>query len=489
MPLTQKQVEEVKQAVQNAMASIIVKNPFLGMLLRKTWIYVEDCKDTAYTNGLSIVLCYDWFSKIGKEPTWGARNQAFVLLHELIHIVLEHSIRQREYVERYKKFVPPALMNIVADAKVNQYVMELPLFKNLGREMEPITPEWLEQTFNIQNVKEKSFEEILDELTKKMKIVVIRCSCEGDFPSPVPAPDGEGEGPIVISIEGEGGKRDRKNIKPPSVRDVFREDKENKESEGKGNDKKSEEEQGKEGGKEGKERVPVNEGDKEDKDAEGKGEDELKKRWREKLSDTLISAKMAGMLPAGWERLINELLKPEVDWRRLLLLTLTKGIGSKVKRTWSRPSRKLPFVYPGKETLKLNKVLVLIDTSGSIGGKELKRFVSEVYGILKENAEVVVIPWDATAYDPIVLKSQRDVEKLKAGLRGGGGTCILPALKVVDSKFSNSDMVVIFSDWEIFDINDREVQSLLKKYASRILAFTTYKQPPEFLRSFKIRIS
>jgi len=141
MPLTPKQVEEVKQAVQSAIASIIVKNPFLGMLLRKTWIYVEDCKDTAYTDGLKIVLCYDWFTKIGREPTWGARNQAFTLLHELMHIVLEHSIRQREYVERYKKFIPPAIMNIVADAKANQYVMELPLFKNLGRELEPITPE------------------------------------------------------------------------------------------------------------------------------------------------------------------------------------------------------------------------------------------------------------------------------------------------------------------------------------------------------------
>jgi predicted metal-dependent peptidase len=483
MPLTPKQVEEVKQVVKNAITSIIAKNPFLGMLLTRTWIYAEDCKDTAYTDGLKIVLCYDWFTKIGRDPVWGAKNQSFVILHELMHIVLKHSIRQKYYIERYKKFIPPIIMNIVADAKVNQYIMELPLFQNLGRELgEVITPELVEQIFGIQNVRQKSFEEILDELTKNMKIVAIRCRCEGDFPSPfpVPAPD---EGDIVIEVE-EDGNRNRKNVKPPKVRDVFREGKENEE---KGKGEKIEKEE-KEGG-EGKDRVPVNEGDKEDKDAEDKGEDELEKRWREKLSEVLISAKMAGILPAGWERLINELIKPEIDWRRLLLTVLTKGIGSKVKRTWSRPSRKLPFVYPGKETLKLNRVLVLIDTSGSIGEKELKKFVSEVYGILKENAEVVVIPWDATAYDPIYLKSARDIDKLKTGLRGGGGTCILPALKMVDSKFSNADMIVIFSDWEIFDINNSDVQNLLKKYASRILAFTTYKQPPEFLRSFKIRIS
>jgi predicted metal-dependent peptidase len=477
--LTPKQIEEVKQAVKNAIASIIAKNPFLGMLLVKTWIYVEDCKDTAYTDGLKIVLCYDWFTKIGREPTWGARNQAFVLLHELMHIVLKHSIRQKYYMERYRKFIPPVLMNIVADAKVNQYVMELPLFQSLGSELSgAITPELLELTFGIQNVKQKSFEEILDELAKNIKVVYIRCSCEGDLTSPFPEPD---EGDIVIEVEEEDGKKNRKNIKPPKVRDVFREGKENEE-----NGKRGEKE--KEGG-EGKDRVPVNEGDNEDKDAEGKDEDELEKRWREKLSEILISAKVAGILPAGWERLINELIKPEIDWRRLLITTLTKGIGSNVKRTWSRPSRKLPFVYPGKETLKLSKVIVLVDTSGSIGEKELKKFVSEVYGILKENAEVVVIPWDATAYEPIYLKSQRDIDKLKTGLRGGGGTRILPALEMVDKKFGDADMVVIFSDWEIHDIDNKDVQELLRRYSRRILAFTTYRDPPKYLRSFKIRIS
>jgi hypothetical protein len=47
---------------------------------------------------------------------------------------------------------------------------------------------------------------------------------------------------------------------------------------------------------------------------------------------------------------------------------------------------------------------------------------------------------------------------------------------------------VILSDWDIYDIGSSDVQQLLRKYASRILAFTTYAKPPEFLRSFKIRI-
>jgi predicted metal-dependent peptidase len=429
MPLTESQVEEIRNAVQGVISILVMDNPFLGLLLRKTWVFVEDCGGTAYTDGLKIVLCYDWFSKLGRDVANGGKNQMFVLLHELMHIILGHTTRSKEYIRRYRRVLSPEVVNAVADAKVNQYLTEfrttLPI----------ITPEWLEKTFDVKNVEEKSFEEILEEISRKAKVVKVKVLMP-DLPE-----DSEGEKGDGTEGEGEGKSRDRR---------------------------------------------PVNEGDRED---EGAGrEDEMDRRRREKIAETLVTAKMAGMLPAGLERLVNDLLKSEVDWRRLLLLTLTKGIGTKVKRTWSRPSRKLPFAYPGKETLRLNKVLVLVDTSGSIGEQELRRFVSEVYGILKESAEVVVIPWDAQAYDPIVLRSTRDIGKLKAGLKGGGGTCILPALEVVDKRFSGADMIVILSDWEIYDIGSSEVQQLLRKYASRILAFTTYAKPPEYLRSFKIRI-
>jgi predicted metal-dependent peptidase len=422
MPLTEGQIKEIRDAVQGVISILVMDNPFLGLLMRKTWIYVEDCDGTAYTDGLKIVLCYGWFSKLGRDVANGGKNQMFVLLHELMHIILGHTTRSKEYIRRYRKVLPHEVINAVADAKVNQYLTD---FKTT---IPIIRPEWLEKTFDVKNAAEKSFEEILEEISRKAKTVEVK----------VPIPDLPGE-----DTEGEGREKSRV-------------------------------------------RRPVNEGDRED---EGAGsEDEMDRRRMEKIAETLVTAKMAGMLPAGLERLVNDLLKSEVDWRRLLLLTLTKGIGTKVKRTWSRPSRKLPFVYPGKETLKLNKVLVLIDTSGSIGEQELRRFANEVYGMLKESAEVVVIPWDAQAYDPIVLKNQRDISKLKTGLKGGGGTCILPALEVVDKRFSGADMIVILSDWEIYDLGESKTEQLLRKYANRILAFTTYSQPPSYLRSFKIRI-
>jgi predicted metal-dependent peptidase len=100
----------------------------------------------------------------------------------------------------------------------------------------------------------------------------------------------------------------------------------------------------------------------------------------------------------------------------------------------------------------------------------------------------VVIPWDATVYDPIELRSINDVQKLKTSIQGGGGTLIYPALKLVDQKFSSYDMFIIFSDWYIGDLNSDEVQNILRKYAKKIIAFTTSARPPEFLESYKIQI-
>ena len=300
-------------------------------------------------------------------------------------------------------------------------------------------PGTIEEMFNIKDVEKKSFEEVMDEILKKLQ-----CKCKGG--------NGEGDGPRIPV-----------DIRPDRIPADIQPD----------NDVEGE---------------PLNEGDSEDKSK--KNPEEIERQIQKKLLESAMTAKQIGKLPAELERLVEEIAKPKVHWRRLIRSTLSKGLGKSVKRTWSRPSRKIPNSYPGKETLKMGKVIVLVDTSGSIGQKELQQFVGEVYGIAKEVAEVVVIPWDAKAYEPIVMKSYRDIEKVRVGLKGGGGTIIRPALELVDKKFNDTQQIVILSDWYIGDLNDSETERLLKKYADRIVAVTTSAEPPQYLPTrIKINLS
>ena len=169
----------------------------------------------------------------------------------MLHIIFKHTVREKYYIEKYKKVLPPLLLNIVADAKVNQYAMELDMMKSIR--MDIITPEWLEHFFGVENVREKSFEEILEDLTRKIKTIKVKCkNCPPGDGDPVPTDvDVDADVEIEVEINDRRGS-ETVTVKPPKIpRDVFRE--------------------GKEGKGEGNQRIPINEGDKEDLEAEGKG--------------------------------------------------------------------------------------------------------------------------------------------------------------------------------------------------------------------------
>ncbi|MEM2365666.1 MAG: VWA-like domain-containing protein [Nitrososphaerota archaeon] len=210
--------------------------------------------------------------------------------------------------------------------------------------------------------------------------------------------------------------------------------------------------------------------------------------WRNAVYTAAVTAKMAGKFPAGLERLFD-ILRPRINWRRLLKQALTSGMGSKVVSTYLRPSRKHPEL-PGLRRLTINNVWMLIDTSGSIDDKELSQFVSEVYGVAKQfQATVYALPWDAKAYEVWKLESPSDVKKII--IKGGGGTVISPALKVVIEKMKPLDGIVILTDGMIDDIENADAKCLMQRIASRAstcVFVTTCREPslPSKWRLIKI---
>lgn len=221
----------------------------------------------------------------------------------------------------------------------------------------------------------------------------------------------------------------------------------------------------------------LNEGD--EKDREISSLQELERSVDRKASEIATTLKAIGRLPGWAKRLLNEILPPSVDWRSVLRKKLTSDMGVKVRKTWARPNKKLPSLLPGKDTRGLTNVLVLVDTSGSIDENTLKQFLGEIYGILKENASVVVIPWDATAYEPVVLRRVGDIEKVKTKMVGGGETEIWPALELAD-RFKK-DQIVILSDWDIADIDTEQVMEWFQRNARITIPVTTLFSPPAIL--------
>jgi len=426
-------IDALRDSVKSIISTVMAEEPFFGILLKRTWIYASNDIPTAMTDGIAIYVNPEFFEKL--EP----KEKKAILLHELMHIVQLHPTRSKKYAV---KGVPPLIINYVADAKANQYIYS---YVSELRAVKPILPRSVEGAFGVRDVEKKSFEEIMDEILNNMKkLEGWDRGCRPEEGSIGGDPrEGKGDGPILdIPTDN--------NAPVPN------------------------------NGK------PLNEGDSGDNDK--KSPEEIENRVKKKLRESVMTVKRIGKLPAELERLVNEIAKPQIHWKRLIRSTLSKGLGKSVKRTWSRPSRKMPNSYPGKETLKFGKIVVLVDTSGSIGQRELQQFVGEIWGIAREVAEVVVIPWDAEAYDPIIMKSDRDIGRVKVRLKGGGGTVIYPALALVDKKFGDAQQIVILSDWYIGDLKRSETENLLKKYANRIIAVTTAKEPPQYL-PIRLKIS
>jgi predicted metal-dependent peptidase len=221
---------------------------------------------------------------------------------------------------------------------------------------------------------------------------------------------------------------------------------------------------------------------------EGEDEERIEREINRRIADAYNAAKSAGNVPANFERLVNELLKPRVDWRAIIRRDLSGFFGSKRRYSWKKMSKKQPGLVPGRKSVGCKgDALILVDTSGSIGERELQQFVTEAFAIAKTaGRDVLVIPWDAQAYEPIRIRRDGDARSVKVSLKGGGGTVIYPALRLAENYMRPTTRVIILSDWDIFDLNSQEVRDWLYKYRGQIYAVTTSYTPPNFLQYARI---
>lgn len=121
----------------------------------------------------------------------------------------------------------------------------------------------------------------------------------------------------------------------------------------------------------------------------------------------------------------------------------------------------MPLVEPleYKETERVRDFAIVIDTSESVRGDLVKRFVGHTFDILKSSEDfasevnIHLIQCDAKVQSDTVITSLADVDKLTAGLqiRGFGGTDFRPAFNYVDmlrkrGELANMKGLIYFTD-------------------------------------------
>lgn len=237
-----------------------------------------------------------------------------------------------------------------------------------------------------------------------------------------------------------------------SVREVYNDlkaemDKRKKKSNGQGG-------QGTGSGKNPEEMQPLDEHDAEA--LSGASVEEVRK-----LSDEISEAIQQGAMLAGKfgvkvPRVIQDLMTPKVSWRdelREFVSSTTKG---RDEYTWRKMNRRrmVDDIYlPTLEAEKVGEIIIAIDTSGSIGSKQLTEFATEMISIcdMVSPDRVRVIWWDHQVRGEQVFSDNYDGLATMLKPEGGGGTRVSSVSELLCSENSNAECLVVFTDGYVED--------------------------------------
>ena len=197
-------------------------------------------------------------------------------------------------------------------------------------------------------------------------------------------------------------------------------------------------------------------------EGEGKGEgksgkrpvltDEEKEQIKEEIRSAVLQAAQAtgaGNLPSNIKRMVKSLTEPKMNWRELIRQHIESMFKSDF--SWMRPSRRswhmdavLPGMIPGTKI----EVMVFIDTSGSIGPKQLKEFLSEIQGIMSqfEEYKVHVACFDTVVHNPVIFTSENMEDIGKYQPAGGGGTDFDSMFNWMKDNDIQPARMVVFTD-------------------------------------------
>ncbi len=182
-----------------------------------------------------------------------------------------------------------------------------------------------------------------------------------------------------------------------------------------------------------------------------------------------------GSVPGELLRWANDLLNPQIDWRRELAGSLRSSLATVMGRrdyTFSRPSRRQSsmaesdpeFILPSMRKPSPPTIAIVIDTSGSVAEKEITEFLSEVDGIATANGiaqGITIIPCDSQVGEIQKLRSISGVAEIK--LKGGGGTDLRVGISAAEALKPQPKIIIVLTDgytpWP--DSIDGHIESLI----------------------------
>ena len=376
--------EKIKKYIQRLLLSrmrILCNHGFYGLLLMHMIYSIDENLDTACTDGVRIAFGPDFLESLTDSEL------DFVMMHEILHVVLQHCIREdnREHEE----------FNIACDIVVNSNIL---LENNMSRNS--ITLKKYGESMHIapdgKEGYEYTAEQVYNMLPKRKK---------------KKGPSGDGG----VATGRAKQEATQENHKPIWTWD--------------------------------------------DHSRWGMYEEDatLRDVWVKRFEDAAEAISIRGpsntrgLMPRFAKRILEELKKPQTDWRVILNDFIQEEV---VDYSFSPPDRRFddnPFFLPdfnGKDDMVEN-ILFMIDTSGSMSDKMITAVYSEIKGAI-DQFDGKLSGWlgffDAAIIEPKPFANEEEFKIIRPA--GGGGTDFQTIFEYVYKHMSDKPpaSIIILTD-------------------------------------------
>ena len=424
--------------LQNARLSLMAKQPFYALLLMNMKFALDLSCETAYTDGNRVAFNPDFMEQIDDGEL------EFVLMHEVLHAALAHPFRHQSDYQTQE-------FDYACDIIVNSNILY-----SFGMDKRKITLKKYGEAMHLLPNGEEGYKYSVEEAYKmllaasskpdKQKGKKGKGKSQGQIPGK--AQDGDGEADDGEGSGGQGDAGSGKGDTPPSLEELIASLKKKNDTIRENLEKNRTEESSGMGNGNGNGQF--------DDHSFWEGDDDMgsqRDAWMNRMveaTDIIASmpnsGKSRGTIPAGVERIINEIKNPILDWRTILNDFVQEDI---CDYSFSPPDKRMedsPFFLPdfNEKDESAQNLLFMIDTSGSMGDGAITDCYSEIYGAIQQfNGKLTgkLGFFDAVVVEPVPFEDEDEFKIIRP--KGGGGTSFHIIFDYVKEKMMDEPPVSI----------------------------------------------
>ena len=424
--------------LQNARLSLMAKQPFYALLLMNMKFALDLSCETAYTDGNRVAFNPDFMEQIDDGEL------EFVLMHEVLHAALAHPFRHQSDYQTQE-------FDYACDIIVNSNILY-----SFGMDKRKITLKKYGEAMHLLPNGEEGYKYSVEEAYRmllaasskpdKQKGKKGKGKSQGQIPGKAQDGDGEADDGEVSGGQGDAGSG--KGDTPPSLEELIASLKKKNDTIRENLEKNRTEESSSMGNGNGNGQF--------DDHSFWEGDDDMgsqRDAWMNRMveaTDIIASmpnsGKSRGTIPAGVERIINEIKNPILDWRTILNDFVQEDI---CDYSFSPPDKRMedsPFFLPdfNEKDESAQNLLFMIDTSGSMSDGAITDCYSEIYGAIQQfNGKLTgkLGFFDAVVVEPVPFEDEDEFKIIRP--KGGGGTSFHIIFDYVKEKMMDEPPVSI----------------------------------------------